>query len=249
MTKHPPASAKGGGGGGGGGGGRIGGGRGGGSYHEPNNCSEDESACIMGNRSITRALGLSILVGVLVQPILVVVSLFQRWKFDDTFDKLQKETDYTSSRNTTTTMNRPRDGTFKGYTDGQRVTTKLNFCIDGTIQGSGIDSGDGQYTIYNGKWCPGMARWTELYTTRFNKDGEEVERRLVYELEVNVRATFPQLDSTTQCKMHIQNFQIDNGQVVSSSTYPQCLDATFNIKQPWRRYLEKSVPFKLTRQS
>ena len=85
-----------------------------------------------------------------------------------------------------------------------------------------------------------MARWTELYTTRFNKDGEEVERRLVYELEVNVRATFPQLISEDD----------DNGQVVSSSTYPQCLDATFNIKKPFlRRYLEKSVPFKLTRQS
>lgn len=74
-------------------------------------------------------------------------------------------------------------------------------------------------------------------------DGEEVEKRLAYELEVNVRATFPQLISE----------DYDNGQVVSSSTsttYPQCLDATFNIKKPfWRRYLEKSVPFKLTRQS
>ena len=35
--------------------------------------------------------------------------------------------------------NRPRDGTFEGYTDDQHVTTKSNFCIDGTIQGSGID--------------------------------------------------------------------------------------------------------------
>lgn len=60
-------------------------------------------------------------------------------------------------------------------------------------------------------------------------DGEEVEKRLAYELEVNVRATFPQLISE----------DYDNGQEVSSSTsttYPQCLDATFNIKKPfWRR--------------
>ena len=64
--------------------------------------------------------------------------------------------------------NRPRDGTFEGYTDDKHVTTKSNFCIDGMIQGlSGIDSGDGQYTIGNGKWYPGMARWTELYTTSY----------------------------------------------------------------------------------
>ena len=69
----------------------------------------------MGNRSINSALGLSLFVGA---PILVAVSLFQRWKFDDTFDKLHKETDFTSSRNTTITMNnRPRDGTFEGYAD------------------------------------------------------------------------------------------------------------------------------------